>query len=169
MKKLALTFCLVGLVPTLALGQEAEQQKTGHAYVFFAPGVVTSFSCRSCTESTLHLGGGGEGTFFKGLGMGAEIGYLGPTHYMGEGLALASLNGLYIFRSQRNPRLEPFITGGVSLALGNGGLAGAANFGGGVQYWLRKRMGLRLEFRDHVPTQSFSYHLFEVRIGIALR
>jgi hypothetical protein len=157
----------VALAPALALGQEAEQQKTGYAYAFPAPGAVTSFSRHCCTVGTLHFGGG-EGTFFKGLGIGAEIGYLGPTRYMGEGLALASLNGIYIFRSPRRPRLEPFITGGVSLALGNGFGAGA-NFGGGVQYWLRKKVGLRLEFRDHLPTQSFSDHLLEVRVGIVLR
>ncbi len=169
MKRIALVFCLTCLVPALAAGQEAERQKTGHAYVFFAPGVITSFSCRSCTESVLHVGGGGEGTFFKGLGIGGELGYLGLVHGMGEGLGLGSLNGLYIFRGRSHPKLDPFVTGGLSLAIGNGGASGAANFGGGIQYWFHPKVGLRVELRDYVPTESFSEHLFTVRIGIALR
>ena len=65
--------------------------------------------------------------------------------------------------------LEPFLTGGGTLAIGSGGFAGGMNFGGGLQYWLRNRIGLRVEFRDHVPSGDFSNHLFEGRIGFAFR
>jgi hypothetical protein len=169
MKKLALFLCLAGLVTSPVWAQDVDKPKLGHAYVFVAPGVATTFSCRSCTAGTIHFGGGGEGTFYKGLGVGAEIGYLGAMGSMNEGIGLASLNGIYIFRSRSHPKLDPFLTGGGTLAFAGGGLFGGLNFGGGVQYWFRKRIGLRVEFRDHIPNQDFSSHLFEGRIGFAFR
>jgi hypothetical protein len=168
MKKPALFLCLSVLVPALLWGQEAENKSHGHGYVFFAPGAATTFGCRSCTSGTLHFGGGGEGTFYRGLGIGGEIGYIGAMGSLDGGLGLGSINGVYIFRSHGKSKLEPFITGGFSVAIANG-ILGAANFGGGIQYWRRKRVGLRLEFRDHFPTQSFSDHLFEGRVGFAFR
>ncbi len=169
MKRLALLFCMAVAIPALVMGQEAERQSRGQGYAFFAPGAATTFSCGSCTSGTLHVGGGGEATFYKGLGIGAELGYLVPMEEMSSGIGLASINGVYIFRSRGRSKLEPFLTAGGSVGFVSGGAFGAINFGGGIQYWLRKRIGLRIEFRDHVPPQSYSSHLFEGRIGIAFR
>ncbi len=169
MKKLAMLCCLALLTPAVVLGQENEPKRTGHGYVFVAPGAATSFDCRSCTFGTLHFGGGGEATFYKGLGIGAELGYLVPIENMSSGLGLASINAVYIFRSKGKAKLEPFLTGGGTLGFASGGAFGGINFGGGVQYWMRKRVGLRIEFRDHVPTESYSSHLFEGRVGFAFR
>jgi hypothetical protein len=161
--------CLCCLLAAPAWGQEVEKEKSGHGYVFVAPGAATTFSCRSCTAGTIHFGGGGETTFYKGLGIGAEIGYLGAMEDLSAGFGLLSINGVYIFRGRGHSRWEPFLTGGGTLAMGQGEAAGAVNFGGGVQYWLKNRIGLRIEFRDHVPNQDFSSHLFEGRIGFSFR
>lgn len=169
MKRPALVLFLAGLFAGPVWGQDVDQEKTGHAYAFVAPGAATTFSCRSCTAGTIHFGGGGEGTFYKGLGIGAEIGYLSLMESGNNGLGLMSLNGIYIFRSRSKPKWEPFLTAGGTLAIAQGGIAGGVNFGGGVQYWLRKRIGLRIEFRDHIPNQDFSSHLFEGRIGFSFR
>lgn len=50
---------------------QRDKPYSGHGYLFFAPGVTSPGS-----HGYLHYGGGGEGVFFKGLGAGAEIGYL---------------------------------------------------------------------------------------------
>jgi len=168
MKRLALLLCVAFLAPALVRGQESLSKSFGHGYAFFAPGAATTFSCRSCTFGTLHVGGGGEAILYKGLGIGAELGYLVPMEEMSQGFGLVSLNGVYVFRRGGKARVEPFLTGGGTVVI-SGGAYGGINFGGGVHYWMRKRVGLRIEFRDHVPTESFNSHLFEGRIGISFR
>jgi hypothetical protein len=64
----------------------------------------------------------------------------------------------------------PFITGGYSLLFGSGAAHGL-NFGGGVNWWMRDRLALRLEARDHIfpvhrgPTPQ----AWEFRIGFSFR
>ncbi len=169
MKKLVLSLCVVFLIPALVRGQDVQSRNSGQAYAFVAPGAATTFSCRSCTWGTLHIGGGGEATFYKGLGIGAELGYLSPMESMSSGVGLASVNGIYIFRRKGTAKLEPFVTAGGSVGVAAGGAFGAINLGGGVHYWMRNRVGLRIEFRDHIPTASYSSHLFEGRVGFAFR
>ncbi len=169
MNKLAMLICAGLLMPALARAQEVGPESHGHGYAFFAGGAATTFSCRSCTFGTIHVGGGGEATFYKGLGIGAEAGYLVPAEDTSSGLGLASLNAVYIFRGKGRSRIEPFLTGGGTVGFAAGGAFGGINFGGGIQYWMRNRIGLRFEFRDHVPTQSLNSHLFEGRVGISFR
>ena len=45
---------------------------------FFAPGMGNVETERT-NQLDIHVGGGGEGFIYKGLGVGAELGPLGPT------------------------------------------------------------------------------------------
>jgi len=138
----------------------ATAQNRGQGYIFAAPGAVERGGA-----ATLHFGGGGEGLFYRGLGAGAEIGFMGPARNLGEGFGVFSVNGSYHF--QRDKKLVPFVTSGYSLFFRNGS-ANLVNFGGGVHYWFRKGIGLRVEFRDHVqpnPTVNF----WQFRFGLAFR
>jgi hypothetical protein len=51
----------------------------GYGYVFGAPGAV---QCCGNGSATLHVGGGGEYVTGIGVGVGAEIGFLGPWESM---------------------------------------------------------------------------------------
>jgi hypothetical protein len=64
--------------------------------------------------------------------------------------------------------VTPFLTGGYTLWFRHGAVS-AVNVGGGVHYWLRDGLGLRAEFRDHVPLGDYSSkpHLWGARIGFA--
>ncbi|MBI4471950.1 MAG: hypothetical protein HY646_04730 [Acidobacteria bacterium] len=141
-------------------------------YVFVAPGRVSRLA-------TLHFGGGGELVRSNGFGVGAEIGYLtescpdpggrgcgksdGGSKQTGNGLF--SFDGSYHINAGDSGKLVPFGTGGFSLIINPYGDNEAGfNFGGGVNYWLRNGMGLRLEFRDHV---FYSHHHYGFRIGLA--
>lgn len=168
MNRVVIFLCLAGILPLQALGQESETPSKGQAYVFFAPGVAKSFGCHSCTSGMLHFGGGGERLLYKGLGIGAELGYLFPTESAGSGVGLVSINGLYSFNRDGKAKVVPFVTGGWSLAF-RGGTVNAVNFGGGINYWVKKRLGLRFEFRDHFATAYTSDHIIEGRIGLAFR
>ena len=122
----------------------------------------------SGSVATLHVGGGGEGLVYKGLGLGAEVGYVSPFEDPGDGIGILSTNVSYHFvKPKSNQKLVPFVTGGFSLAFRNSSIGGG-NFGGGVQYWVRPRLGLRFEFRDHIFS-SDTPHLYSFRVGLTFR
>jgi hypothetical protein len=150
------------LAPAAILGQTAREPR-GWGYGFGAVGGTSGGSV-----ATLHVGGGGEGLVFKGLGIGAEVGYLAPFEALGDGIGILSTNVSYHFvKPKANQKLVPFVTGGFSLAFRNGS-SGGGNFGGGAQYWVRPRLGLRFEFRDHVFS-SDTPHLYGFRVGLSFR
>jgi hypothetical protein len=103
---------------------------------------------------------------YKGLGVGAELGYVTSTQGFGSGFGLASTNVSYHFYKPGR-KLVPFVTGGGSIVLGTGPVGGG-NFGGGVQYWMSDRVGLRVEFRDHIFS-SDSPHFYGVRVGFSFK
>jgi hypothetical protein len=57
-----------------------------------------------------------------------------------------------------------FASGGI---IGDWNSISTVHFGGRVNYWFRKRMGLRLEFRDHMDMHND--HYLSGRIGFSFR
>lgn len=103
----------------------------------------------------LSLGGGGEWIFRNGAGVG-----------FGNGVGLASLNGSYYFLGfSSSGKWAPFATAGSSLAF-RGGAAFLVNYGGGVTYWFRPKVGLQIEARNHHHREIA---LFTLRIGVSFR
>jgi hypothetical protein len=43
------------------------------------------------------------------------------------------------------------------------------HIGGGINYWFKKRVGLRFEIRDHVFPQDGAAHLLNGRVGLTFR
>ena len=62
---------------------------------------------------------------------------------------LFSTNPSYRFR-HASAKLVPFVDAGLALAFRNTIFASQNlfNFGGGIDHWVFRRVGLRLEFRD---------------------
>jgi hypothetical protein len=164
MRYLALAFCIATIGPRLALGGEPAEPSSGQGYVFAAPGAAVD---GTGAVAMIQFGGGADGNVYKGLGVGAELGFLGPMEYLGQGVGLLSVNGLYTFKT-RNPRLAPFVTGGYSLAF-RVGVANGLNFGAGTHYWFSRRVGLRVEVRDYISPSYLEAHLLQARIGLAFR
>jgi len=134
----------------------------GQGYLFLAPGAYVGYSE---TRATMHFGGGGEALLYKGLGAGAEMG--GIWALQGSDLfALFSADGSYQF--SRGRKISPFLTCGYSR-IGGDGSANMVNFGGGINWWLGERKGIRLEFREHVYADSGHRQIAEFRIGFAFR
>ena len=161
MKKILFALLGLAIVPASAFAQKGEMPR-GWGYGFGAIGS----SSGSFGHTTFHVGGGGERLLYKGLGLGGEIGYLAATENSGDGFGLASANVSYHF-GKAGQKLTPFITGGASIAF-RSGAAGGGNFGGGVQYWMKDRVALRFEFRDHILS-SDSPHFYGFRVGLAFR
>ncbi len=134
-----------------------------HGYLFIAPGGASG---GGATVMTLHLGAGGDFILGKGIGIGGEIGALGPRHDYADSLfGLASVNGSYHFPA--SDKIDPFVTAGYSLGF-RSGTENFFNFGGGLNFWFIPRLGLRLEIRDHVAREfGQSLHFWGVRFGLA--
>lgn len=160
MKRVLFLFMISALMGGSALAQSGDDRK-GWGYVTAGGGGRTGFS----DSALFHVGGGGEVTFFRGLGVGGEVGYYAETGEFGEGFGIADVNLLYAFN--KSGKVSPFVTGGGSVAFKNFA-AGGGNIGGGVQYWLNDRAALRFEFRDHIFS-SDSPHAYVFRVGISFR
>lgn len=160
MRKITLAFTLLFLLPAIVAAQTAETRR-GWGYGFFGVGGTTTSD-----SVILQGGGGGEGLIYKGVGVGAEAAAFG--NIGGSGGGMVSVNGGYHFQSSRSPqKLVPFVTAGYTF-LAPSDETNLFNFGGGVNYWAGERVGLRVEFRDHVFPQSGN-HLFGVRVGVTFR
>jgi len=165
MHRLLLVSVSLFAMSVLAHGQESPEPRA-LAHVFFGGGGTFA---EGNAAGTLQVGGGGEGRIYKGLGAGAELGYLFPRQAAGDGLGILSTNGFYRFTNSSSPqKVTPFVTAGYSLGFRDGTI-NMANFGGGVDYWVRDRMGLRLEVRDHVWTGDPTAHFLMFRVGLVGR
>ncbi len=149
----------------LAVSTAARAQPS-HGYLFLAPGGVSS---GGHTAMTLQLGAGIDAVLFKGVGLGAELGALGPREdFASNVLGVASANGYYHFLHGR-PKADTYVTAGYSVMFRSGSF-NLFNFGGGINYWFIPRLGLKAELRDHVYRPSgASIHYWGIRVGLAFR
>lgn len=171
MRKLSFVITLVVCLSVTAsaqTGSGATAPKSnggGYGYVFFGPGGSVPHG----GEATMHVGGGGEAVFKNGAGIGAELAYLAPFKYPGDGLGTFSVNGSYHFlKTSGSEKVVPFLTGGYT-GFFRDGYANGVNFGAGVNYWFKPRVGLRVEFRDHIWVENESTHFLNVRVGLNFR
>ena len=151
------------LVQGLGLAQDTKSvERKGAGYVFAAPGVQVDGG-----YGLFGFGGGGEGLLKAGFGISADVGYLYYTQGgFNDGFGLFSPGVLYQF--QRKSKVVPFVNGGYSLAFRESVL-NMVYFGGGVNYWPKKRLGLRFEVRDQVPLPDGGSNLLQFRIGLLFR
>lgn len=155
---------VVGSAQTPNSTQSTKDGGHSYGYIFAAPGGTSGGG-----GGTLHVGGGGEAVHRKGFGIGAELAYLMPFESAGDGLGTFSVNGSYHFlKSSKSEKLVPFVTAGYT-GFFRGGYANGVNFGGGVNYWFKPRVGFRVEFRDNVFAQDGTAHFLNVRFGLTFR
>jgi len=167
---LALAAWLVG-VPAAALAQSAgtapAKPVSGLGYGFAGLGAAVG---EGDSTGTWHLGGGGEVIFADAVGVGAEIGYLNSFEEDSEGIGVFSVNGTYHFGGgSPSGKVRPFVTGGYTLGFRDGHV-NLFNVGGGVNVWLKPKVGLRVEFRDHIWVEdNDTLQFLGVRVGVTFR
>ena len=140
---------ILGMIFLIMANGAALAQTSGSdrkAWGYFVGGVGATSGNGSST-ATFQVAGGGEGLVYEGLGLGAEVGYLAPFRGPGDGFGILSVNPSYHFRN---------------------GSSGGGNFGGGVQYWMKDHVALRVEVRDHIFS-SDTPHFFQFRVGLSFR
>jgi Outer membrane protein beta-barrel domain len=172
MKKTILTVLAFLCASIAASGQ----QSGSYAYVFGGPVIVPKSAFTRWNGDFIHAGAGGEARFTDSFGLGAEAGVLTPvTNQYALTTGLVSVTPAYHFVPRKsNRKTDPFVDGGFSLVLGigaGGGGAAAFHYGGGVNYWFSRRMGLRLEFRHHIwtPEAGEAINLVGFRVGLTFR
>ena len=167
---LAVAVCVTGM-PAAALAQTAVapvKSVGGLGYGFLGLGAA---SFEGDSVGTWHVGGGGEAVFRDAFGVGAEFGYLSWLEESSDGLGVLSVNGAYHFNGAAGAaRWRPFVSGGYTLGFDGDVTENLFNIGGGVDYWLKPRVGLRIEFRDHVWAEDGeTVHFWGVRFGVTFR
>ena len=155
---------VLGFLASSAHAQDGQEVNFRHGlgYVFAGPTVV--FNGRS-NESVWQVGGGGEYQFTNGLGIGSEVGVI--SEHVGQW----SVNPYFHFQSaDRSGKFIPFVTAGYT---GTHNLEDSKNWfnvGGGVDYWIKERIGVRFEARHNVDlNHSGPRHYTGLRVGFAWR
>lgn len=107
---------------------------------------------------------GSEWVIGKGVGFGGEVGAVAGHETFG----FVSVNGYY--HLIHHGKFDPFVTAGYTLGFSLFGATGSAfNAGGGINFWLWRRVGLRAEFRDVVVPGNSPPNFAIFRGGIMLR
>jgi hypothetical protein len=148
---IVVVFAMIAVVPGDARAQ-------GPDYGYVIGGLLWANSLG--TPSPWFAGVGGEKVWGDGIGWGGEAGlvilpglrlpYL-PESSTTYGAAF-SLNYSYHLRGHCiGARGQPFVTGGVTGLWSDGGVGLSLNAGGGVDLWLTRHSGIRIEVRDQFP------------------
>jgi hypothetical protein len=119
---------------------QTSEERPFHVYALAGLG-------RSSGSNLFQLGGGADALVVKGVSVGGE--YSRATGQIGFNILSANGNFHFLNRGKLG-RFDPFAGGGYSRFFASGGGANAANFGGGLNYWLSDGFGLRFDLRDHV-------------------
>jgi len=169
MAKARLGILIILLMPLSGLAQHSGS----YVYGIAGPVVVPQSAFTRWNGDFIHVAGGGEGRITNRFGLGGEAGVLIPvTNDEAVTTGLLSVTPAFHFISRESrSKFDPFAVGGVSILLGAGGAGGLAiHYGGGLNYWFKRRLGLRCEFRDHVwsPESGETVHLVDFRFGIVV-
>ena len=137
----------------------AQVAAEGHAVL-----AVGGYSNQYASGSDVEIAAGGEVLFARRVGVSAEV---GRAAFGGR----ASLDGTVHFPHGERAKLEPFVQVGLTRSTGEySNVYHGWNVGGGVSYWVRPRLGLRVEFVEivqHLHTWTEQLHL--ARFGITFR
>jgi hypothetical protein len=113
-------------------------------------------------------GGGGEGFLWKGLSLGGELGVYSFPNDRSSGYGVAVLGPSYHFVDRKKPtKWDPYVTAKIlGIGFANGGVAGAAVLGGGVNYWFKERIGIQTGVQVHAIAEET---VVSFRAGVTFR
>ena len=158
--RLALLFTVCLLGPLRARAQDVPQTSL---YVFGGSGQVTPKDVFTYWGGpTVCAGAGVEQQLGSGVMLVGDLEYLYRSTSPGDkAVLLPSVNVAFGFG---RARVRPLVTGGYTFESGSA----VFNYGGGVNYWLHRRFGLRFELRDHLMIFDPTLHAYGVRFGFTV-
>jgi len=139
-----------------------------------------AFKCCQGHTGAWQVGGGVDVPVAARVSVGGDFGLVGPSgdgrvsYPFGYALfgtgSLLSLNASYHFNRHDVHRPRPFLTGGMGLAFGRGdAVTDGPHVGGGIDWWLRERRGVRVEVRDQLLAEFGTTHQVTLRGGLIFR
>ena len=155
------------LTALILAGAAIASAEESNGYVFVGAAKPSGNPFTRYQNTFAHLGGGGEVALGRWMGFGVEIGVLIPSGSGSQAVGLGSLGPYFHFLTS-DSKIDPFVAGGYSAQF-RGGVSNLWHAGGGVNYWLRDRLGIRAEFRDHVWVDRNNLQLVDFRFGIVLK
>jgi hypothetical protein len=154
-----LHLALLGLLASAAPAA-AQIGRSVEGYGFFAPGFRPSDG-----TGTFSFGGGVDWLAGEKLSFGADGHFFGWWDCSSCGALVLTGNVGYLKRRRTiDDKWEPFGRVGIGLAAVEGGGIGVPAFSGGANYWLRERVGLRVEGRYEYVFEEEGY--VHIRIGV---
>lgn len=146
-------------LPAAAQPSGVEDKYNGNAYGFISLG--------ACNHGYGQVGGGAgaEALLWKGLTVGIDGNYQQFTDGWGYGTVTPEF-GYHFVKRDGTGRWDPFFTMGAGWVMARG-VGATANAGGGVIYWFKPRLGIRLEYRTHIIAADEAVNAF--RVGISFR
>jgi hypothetical protein len=154
---------IAGFAGGVAAGQ------SGNGYLIAGGGSSTGAGCCAYQGDNgfTQYAVGGEFVAAQTIGFGVEFGGVKKNN----SFIFASLDASFHFlRNAASGRADPFITGGYTHASDLFTTANGANFGVGLNYWLKRHFGVRAEFRDMVfPASGVTANFWAIRGGIVFR
>lgn len=151
-------------IPASSGAQDRETSFRYNAYGY------TYFSAGTCQHGYFNVGagGGGEAFIWRGLTLGADLGYYNFPADRTGGYGAMTLNTGYHFVDRKRPRkFDPYVNCTVlGLAVFPGGRAAAGHLGAGVNYWFKERIGLQTGARIQVV---YSEALVVFQAGVTFR
>ena len=83
---------------------------------------------------------------------------------------LFALNGGVHFVQDGGQRLVPYVSGGYFRWSSGEGDFDGVNIAGGMDYWFKQRIGMRMEVRDHIrPDSRGTVQYWSFRLGVVFR
>lgn len=170
MKYPAIVFLAAAFSRAAMADQSGNETVTANGYVNFGGGSTTGgliFPSSSPGTAFTEGAAGGEVVIAQTVGLGGEVGIVNGHSFFG----FVSLDAsFHLLRHAATGKVDPFITGGYTKTYDLFSSGNGANFGVGLNYWLRRHFGVRAEFRDMVftagvPTTNF----WAIRGGLVFR
>jgi len=166
MKRLAALLFFFLLLAHPALAQDpAPYRYRGNGHAYFATG--------ACQHGYLHLGagGGGEALVWRGVALGGEAGFMVFNDNRSQPIGLfATTAGYHFGNRSRLTGASPFVNVawvGVGTGGSEWGTTAYGGIGGGVNYWFKPKLGMRVEGRLHALGAGEALFIF--RLGVAFR
>jgi hypothetical protein len=165
----AIVFLAAAFSSVAMADQSGNAAVAANGYVNGGGGWASGLTFQSSRFGTAFTQGavGGEVVIAQTLGLGGELGIVQRNSSFG----FVSLDAsFHLLRHRATGKVDPFITGGYTRTYDLFSSGNGANFGVGLNYWLRRHFGVRAEFRDMVfttgvPTTNF----WAIRGGIVFR
>jgi hypothetical protein len=158
-----LTLFFAGMIGMLSAANAARS----NGFFYASPGGA---SAGGQTDGTLQVGAGREYVSRIGVGVMGEGGALAYLkEYAGTVVATFSVGGCYHLPLSGR-KWDPYgVVGyGVFTRFQDGRL-NTVHFGAGANYWVKPRLGIKVEFRDHINQPDNPVQYWGIRFGVTLR